>query len=64
MVMAPVAVITRRQLAAQHPMHLLLVPHFRFYLFDNELGRVAFINPGGPVERLLGEPFKSLWVFP
>jgi arachidonate 15-lipoxygenase len=54
MVMAPVAVITNRQLAAQHPVHQLLAPHFRFYLYDNELGRVAFINPGGPVERMLG----------
>lgn len=54
MVMAPVAVVTRRQLAPQHPVHLLLAAHFRFYLFDNELGRVAFINPGGPVERMLG----------
>jgi arachidonate 15-lipoxygenase len=54
MVMAPVAVVSRRQLAEQHPVHQLLAPHFRFYLFDNELGRVAFINPGGPVERMLG----------
>lgn len=54
MVMAPVAVTTRRQLAEQHPVHLLLAPHFRFYLFDNELGRVSFINKGGPVERMLG----------
>jgi arachidonate 15-lipoxygenase len=54
MVMAPVAVITNRQLADQHPVHVLLAPHFRFYLYDNELGRVAFINPGGPVERMLG----------
>jgi arachidonate 15-lipoxygenase len=54
MVMAPVAVIMNRQLADQHPVHLLLAPHFRFYLYDNELGRVAFINPGGPVERMLG----------
>jgi arachidonate 15-lipoxygenase len=54
MVMAPVAVITNRQLADQHPVHLLLAPHFRFYLFDNELGRVSFINPGGPVDRMLG----------
>jgi arachidonate 15-lipoxygenase len=54
MVMAPVAVITNRQLADQHPVHQLLAPHFRFYLYDNELGRVAFINPGGPVERMLG----------
>lgn len=54
MVMAPVAVVTRRQLADWHPVHLLLAPHFRFYLYDNELGRVAFINPRGPVERMLG----------
>ena len=54
MVMAPVAVVTNRQLAEQHPVHQLLAPHFRFYLYDNELGRVAFINPGGPVERMLG----------
>jgi len=54
MVMAPVAVVSRRQLGEQHPVHLLLEPHFRFYLFDNELGRVAFINAGGPVERMLG----------
>jgi arachidonate 15-lipoxygenase len=54
MVMAPVAVITNRQLSERHPVHRLLAPHFRFYLFDNELGRVAFINPGGPVERMLG----------
>lgn len=54
MVMAPIAVITRRQLAEQHPVHLLLAPHFRFYLFDNELGRIAFVDPGGPVERMLG----------
>jgi arachidonate 15-lipoxygenase len=54
MVMAPVAVVTRRQLAEQHPVHQLLAPHFLYYLYDNELGRVAFINPGGPVERMLG----------
>ena len=54
MVMAPIAVITNRQLSDRHPVHLLLFPHFRFYLYDNELGRVAFINPGGPVERMLG----------
>jgi arachidonate 15-lipoxygenase len=54
MVMAPVAVVTRRQLAERHPLHQLLAPHFLYYLYDNELGRVAFINRGGPVERMLG----------
>lgn len=54
MVMAPVAVVTNRRLGLAHPVHLLLDPHFRFYLFDNELGRVAFINPGGAVDRMMG----------
>jgi arachidonate 15-lipoxygenase len=54
MVTVPIAVVTRRQLADWHPVHLLLAPHFHFYLYDNELGRVAFINRGGPVERMLG----------
>jgi len=52
-VMAPFAVVTRRQLAAQHPIHRLLHPHFRFFLYDNELGRTQFINPGGPVDRMI-----------
>jgi len=54
MVMAPFAVVTRRQLALRHPVHLLLAPHFQFFLFDNELGRTTFINPGGAVDKLMG----------
>lgn len=53
-VMAPFAIVTNRQLALNHPLHILLKPHFLFYLHDNELGRTAFLNPGGPVERMMG----------
>ena len=52
-VMAPFAVVTNRQLADNHPLHLLLKPHFRFMLYDNELGRTQFIQPGGPVEQMM-----------
>lgn len=52
-VMAPFAVVTNRQLAENHPVHLMLKPHFRFMLHDNDLGRTQFIQPDGPVEHML-----------
>lgn len=52
-VMAPFAVVTNRQLADNHPLRLLLKPHFRFMLYDNELGRTQFIQAGGPVEQMM-----------
>ncbi len=45
--MAPFAIVTARQLAPNHPLALLLKPHFRFMLFDNDLGRTQFLQPGG-----------------
>jgi arachidonate 15-lipoxygenase len=32
----------------------MLDPHLTYYLFDNELGRTTFVNPGGPVDRMMG----------
>ncbi|ADJ28240.1 lipoxygenase family protein [Nitrosococcus watsonii] len=52
-VMAPFAVVTHRQLAENHPLHILLRPHFRFMLYDNDLGRTRFIQPDGPVEHMM-----------
>ncbi|MEB3180769.1 MAG: lipoxygenase family protein [Nostocaceae cyanobacterium] len=52
-VMAPFAVVTARQLGANHPISLLLKPHFRFMLFDNDLGRRYFLQPGGPVDDFM-----------
>lgn len=52
-VMAPFAVVTHRQLAENHPVHILLRPHFRFMLYDNDLGRTKFIQPDGPVEHMM-----------
>ncbi len=52
-VMAPFAIVTVRQLGENHPLALLLKPHFRFMLFDNQLGRTHFLQPGGPVEEFM-----------
>lgn len=69
-VMAPFAIVTARQLAQNHPLGLLLRPHFRFMLAINDQGRQLLINPyqegkpGGHVDRLLaGTLEESLKIF-
>ena len=52
-VMEPIAIGTARQLAENHPLSLLLRPHFRFMLTNNHLGQQRLINPDGPVDTLL-----------
>lgn len=52
-VMEPIAVGTARQLAENHPLSLLLKPHFRFMLANNHLGQQRLVNPDGPVDELL-----------
>ncbi|MEG3840591.1 lipoxygenase family protein [Microcoleus sp. herbarium14] len=54
LVMEPIAIVTARQLAKNHPLGLLLKPHFRFMLTNNDLARSHLIAPGGPVDELLG----------
>jgi arachidonate 15-lipoxygenase len=51
--MEPFAIATARQLAASHPLNLLLRPHFRFMLANNDLGRKRLINKSGPVDDLM-----------
>ncbi len=53
LVMEPIAIATARQLAKNHPLSLLLKPHFRFMLTNNDLARSHLIAPGGPVDELL-----------
>lgn len=52
-VMEPIAIVTARQLAQDHPLSVLLHPHFRFMLGYNYRGRDVLVNEGGPVDRLL-----------
>ncbi|XWK89585.1 MAG: lipoxygenase family protein [Phormidium sp.] len=54
LVMEPFAVATARQLASNHPLGLLLRPHFQFMLANNDLARKRLINRGGFVDDLLG----------
>ncbi|WP_017327314.1 lipoxygenase family protein [Synechococcus sp. PCC 7336] len=61
--MGPFAMVTARQLAENHPVSLLLEPHFQFMLFDNDLGRAQFLNPGGPVDRFLAGTLEETLTF-
>lgn len=52
-VMEPIPIATAHQLAENHPLSLLLRPHFLFMLTNNHLGQERLINPNGPVDKLL-----------
>jgi len=52
-VMEPIAIGTARQLAENHPLSILLRPHFRFMLTNNDLGEKSLINLGGIVDKIL-----------
>ena len=73
-VMEPIAVVTARNLAHNHPLGLLLRPHFRYMLGLNSRGRKQLINRDGPVDKLmagtlaeslslLAEDYKTYWSF-
>ena len=51
--MEPFVIATSRQLADNHPVAVLLRPHFRFLLTNNALGLEHLLNPGGIVDHLL-----------
>jgi arachidonate 15-lipoxygenase len=53
LVMEPFAVVTPRQLAVNHPLRILLKPHFRFMLANNDLARKRLVSRGGLVDQLL-----------
>ena len=59
LVMEPIAIVTARQLAENHPLSLLLKPHFRFMLTNNNLAHSHLINPAGPVDRLLAGSLRE-----
>ncbi len=52
-VMEGFAIATARQLADNHPIGLLLRPHFRYMLANNFLGRERLVNTGGIIDKLL-----------
>jgi arachidonate 15-lipoxygenase len=50
---APFAIASARHLAENHPLSLLLKPHFRFTLAINNAARASLIQEQGPVDELL-----------
>lgn len=55
----PVVLATHRQLAARHPVHILLKPHLRFTIHINSTARANLIVPGGVVETNVGPDLDS-----
>ncbi|WP_375769631.1 lipoxygenase [Archangium gephyra] len=53
LVLEEFAMATPRQLAPQHPLYLLLTPHFQGTLAINNAAEGSLIAPGGPVDQLL-----------
>ncbi|AFY56396.1 Lipoxygenase [Rivularia sp. PCC 7116] len=59
LVMEPIALATVRQLAARHPVNVLLKPHFEFTMAINSLADELLINPGGAVDIILPGSLES-----
>jgi arachidonate 15-lipoxygenase len=59
LVLEPIALATVRELAARHPVNVLLKPHFEFTMAINALGDQVLINPGGFVDVILGGTLES-----
>ncbi len=55
----PIALATVRELAACHPVNVLLKPHFEFTMAINALGDQVLINPGGYVDIIAGLTLES-----
>ncbi|MCO5595620.1 hypothetical protein L7F22_049665 [Adiantum nelumboides] len=46
----PIIIATRRQLSIIHPLHVLLLPHFKDTMHINGMARTSLINAGGKIE--------------
>jgi arachidonate 15-lipoxygenase len=53
------AMATPRQLAPEHPVNVLLTPHFQGTLAINNAAEANLIAPGGPVDNLLAGTIAS-----
>jgi len=51
--------ITPAQLAPQHPLFVLLKPHLRFLVFNNQAGVDHLVQKGGPVDSLLAATLEG-----
>jgi arachidonate 15-lipoxygenase len=53
------AVATQRQLAAEHPLNVLLLPHFEGTLFINNAAAGSLIAAGGPIDMIFAGSIAS-----
>jgi arachidonate 15-lipoxygenase len=59
LIVEPMVVATHRQLAEQHPLYKLLLPHFRFTININDDAIHSLIIPGGVVATNVGPAIES-----
>lgn len=59
LVIEPIALATVRELAARHPVNVLLKPHLEFTMAINSLADQLLINPGGAVDIILPGTLES-----
>ncbi|WP_111977906.1 lipoxygenase family protein [Algibacillus agarilyticus] len=57
----PMIVAANRQFAAQHPLMVLLKPHFRFTININNSALHSLIVPGGVVATNVGPAIQDTW---
>lgn len=65
MVIEPIVLGTHRQLAASHPLHILLDPHFEGTLYINHTGQKTVFKAGGTIETISAatrDSFRALAV--
>lgn len=55
----PFVITTARQLDPQHPLNILLTPHFVGTLLINYAAQTSLIAPGGPVDLLLAGTIET-----
>ncbi|XP_063301085.1 polyunsaturated fatty acid lipoxygenase ALOX15B-like [Pelobates fuscus] len=55
-------IATIRQLPMGHPLYKLLIPHFRYTLATNTVGRQTIFNPGGKYDQIASSGKEGLEV--
>lgn len=55
----PFAIATERQLAPNHPLNVLLRPHFEGTLFINQSALEGLVNKGGTVDKVMSGTLES-----
>ena len=59
LLVGPFVMATHRQLPDNHPLHILLIPHFEGTLAINDSAQSSLIASGGGVDKLLGSTIDN-----